>query len=116
MSDHADPVPGPQSSNEEPQAHLTLMPRCAGWDRSSPPGEPPISRPGRHHLERHPCRRGEPTQGRDVVPHSGLDRMPSLAYHLRECCAIQPNPLSAQFRIQDRSDRRKTKERYPASI
>jgi hypothetical protein len=30
MSDHADPVPGPQSSNEEPQAHLTLTPRGGG--------------------------------------------------------------------------------------
>jgi hypothetical protein len=27
MSDHADPVPAPQSSNEEPQAHLTPTPR-----------------------------------------------------------------------------------------
>jgi hypothetical protein len=30
MSDHADPAPGPQSSNEEPQAHLTVTPRCGG--------------------------------------------------------------------------------------
>ena len=29
--DHADPTPGPQSSNEEPQAHLTTTPRGGGW-------------------------------------------------------------------------------------
>lgn len=37
--DHADPVPGPQSSNEEPQAHLTAMPRGGGWRMFSTPVE-----------------------------------------------------------------------------
>jgi hypothetical protein len=30
-AERSDPVPGPQSSNEEPQAHLTDTPRGGGW-------------------------------------------------------------------------------------
>jgi hypothetical protein len=39
MEDHADPVPGPQSSNEEPQAHLTPTPHGGGWRMLSEPVE-----------------------------------------------------------------------------
>jgi len=39
MADHADPAPGPQSSNEDPQAHLTTTPRGAGWRMFSAPVE-----------------------------------------------------------------------------
>jgi hypothetical protein len=39
MADHADPAPGPQSSNEEPQAHLTTTPRGGGWRMFSAPVE-----------------------------------------------------------------------------
>jgi hypothetical protein len=31
MADHADPSVGPQSSNEEPQSHLTPTPHGGGW-------------------------------------------------------------------------------------
>jgi hypothetical protein len=39
IADHADPAPGPQSSNEEPQAHLTTTPRGGGWRMLSAPVE-----------------------------------------------------------------------------
>jgi hypothetical protein len=39
MVDHADPVPGPQSSNEERQSHLTPAPHGGGWRMFSAPVE-----------------------------------------------------------------------------
>jgi hypothetical protein len=39
MADHADPKPGPQSSNEQPQAHLTATPHGGGWRMFSAPVE-----------------------------------------------------------------------------
>jgi hypothetical protein len=39
MAEHADPAPGPQSSNEEPQAHLTNTPRGGGWRMFAEPIE-----------------------------------------------------------------------------
>jgi hypothetical protein len=39
MADHADPNPGPQSSNEQPQAHLAATPHGGGWRMFSEPVE-----------------------------------------------------------------------------
>jgi hypothetical protein len=39
MADHADPLVGPQSSNEEPQSHLTTTPHGGGWRMFSAPVE-----------------------------------------------------------------------------
>lgn len=39
MADHADPLVGAQSSNEEPQAHLTPTPHGGGWRMFAAPVE-----------------------------------------------------------------------------
>ena len=93
--DHADPVPGPQGSNEEPQAHLTTTPRGGGWRMFPAPVEveaylaqvwaPALVRRGRRRDRRDmgalattgPYRRGHPPPGdRRLALPSAQGRIP----------------------------------------